>query len=130
VSQHCHWPAFHFEIAVRHSYRRLFMTVGDELRIFIATVIDDRFMHPAKARTRIGTDIFEPQRLDDIHHVVRTAAIRGQDLGIGCRTREPAGPSPAGRWLPHWQAFHFEETSVVMELSFAPYWIASGVPIL
>ena len=82
VRQDCHRFAFHFEVTVRHGDRRFFVTIRNELGIAITAVIDNGFLHPAKTGSRIGADIFETERLDHIHHVIGTTALRGQNLNF------------------------------------------------
>ena len=67
------------------------MAIGDELGIAIPAVVDEGFLHAAETRSRIGADVLETQRLDDIHHVIGTTAIVGRQnidlrwsIALGC----------------------------------------------
>ena len=85
VAQHRHRLAFGLEVAVRHRHRGLFVAAGDELRRRVAAVVDDRLVDAAEARSRVGRDIFEVERLDDVDHEVAAWSVGGQHVDVGRR---------------------------------------------
>ncbi len=78
-----------FEMAVAHRHRRLFVRDGQEFRHGVPAVIDQRLMQAAEARCRIGIDILDLQRFDDVDHEVGGRAARdlrrrlAQAAGLG-----------------------------------------------
>ena len=68
---------------MRHAHGRLFMAAGNELRLLIAAVIDDRFVQGAESIARLGADVFKVEGLEDVHHEVGTGTIDRQDLRAG-----------------------------------------------
>ena len=82
MREHQQRLAFDLGVAVSHGDRRFFVAAGDEFGTLIAAVVDDRFLQPAETRSRIGADVFETQRLDDIDHEVGAGSIRSQDFDV------------------------------------------------
>jgi hypothetical protein len=75
VRHYRHRLAARLGVAVRHAHRRLFVQTGEQLRLGIAAVVDERFVQAAEARARVGGDVFEAERLDDVDHEVRARAL-------------------------------------------------------
>ena len=69
------------------------MTAGDELRVLIAAVIDQRFVYAAITGAGIGGHILEAESLDYIHHEVGTGALESWQV----RRRWVGSPSRGGR---------------------------------
>ena len=80
VSHHHHRLAFYLCVAVGHGNGRLFMTALQQLRTLVAPIIDQRFVKTAEARTGIGSDVLETQRLDHVDHEIRPGAIGRIDV--------------------------------------------------
>src|SRR5262247_1358339 len=71
------------------------MATREQFRRFISAVIDDRLMQRPKRRSRIGGDIFNAKRFDDVEHEVRSGPIRG--IYVGSRWRRTGlGSSESG----------------------------------
>ena len=94
------------EITVRHADRRFFVHAGEEFRLLVAAVVDQRFVQCAEARRRIAGQIFDVESLDDIDHEIgagaaaftvlgflRCPGFGGRNLRIGCNCRG------SGCWL-------------------------------
>src|SRR5215468_10723086 len=73
------------------------MATREQFRRFISAVIDDRLMQRPKRRSRIGGDIFNAKRFDDVEHEVRSGPIR--DIYVGSRWRR-TGPGSSVTGLP------------------------------
>ena len=82
------------EIAVAHGDAGFLVRAGEEFRHRVLAVIDQRFVDAAVARGRIGGQIFDIERLDDVDHEIgagravverrhlRRAGLGGSDMGI------------------------------------------------
>ena len=70
MHQHAHRLARRLGVAVRHRHRRFLVQAGEELRLLVATVVDQRLVQAAKARARIGRHVVEVERLDDVDHEI------------------------------------------------------------
>ena len=68
--------ALRLVVGMGHGHRRFFVTAGDELRPCVAAMVHERLVESAEARARIGADVFEAERLEHVHHVVRAAVAR------------------------------------------------------
>src|SRR5437879_8252335 len=62
------------------------MAASDVLRGLVASIVDRRFVQCTEAGTRIREDVLEAQRLEDVHHEVRSGAIAGLNVDGGYRT--------------------------------------------
>ena len=87
VAEHHLRLASDLEIAVRHRDRGFLVHAGDELRLGIPAVVDQRLMQAAEARSGVGIDIVDIERLDHVHHEVGAGAARnrlhlGDDVGF------------------------------------------------
>ena len=82
VGHHQQRLAFDLEVPVRHRHRRFFVAAGEELRLRIVGVVDDRLLQTAEARPGVGADIFEAERLDDVDHEIGATASLRQLLGV------------------------------------------------
>ena len=82
VGEHRQRFALYLRVAVRHAHGGLLVATSDELRTLVPAIIDDRFVNSAETRSRIGANVLESERLDYIHHEVRSGSIRGQDLSV------------------------------------------------
>jgi hypothetical protein len=84
VRHHRHRLAGRLGIAVRHADRGFLVQAGEELGLGVAAVIDQRFVQAAEARPRVGRDVFEAERLDDVDHEIRARPldhdVAGQQL--------------------------------------------------
>ena len=69
VREDQHRLAFDLGIAVRHGDRRFLVRAGVPFQI---RIVDQRFVQPAEAGTRVGGDLGDAETLDDIDHVVGT----------------------------------------------------------
>ena len=67
--------AFDLRIAVRHRDRRLFVATGQKFRSLVSTIINDGLMETLETRSRIRRDVLEVERLQNIHHEVRTGIL-------------------------------------------------------
>ncbi len=97
------------EVAVAHTDAGFLVHAGEEFRHRVLAVVDQRFMDAAIARRRIGRQIFDVERLDDVDHEVRTgravlrrrgrglrrSGLRGRDMSIG---RQCRGQALFGLW--------------------------------
>ncbi len=83
VCHHRQRLPFDLGVAICHGDRLLFMAARDQLGGFVAAIVDDRFVQRAEARSWIGADEFEPERLQHVHHEIRTRTVRSQDLDRG-----------------------------------------------
>ena len=83
VRNDAHRLARRLGVTMRHRHRRFLVGAGKKLGFLVATVINDGFLQAAKARSRIGRDVFHAGRLDDVDHVVRTRPV--DDLIPGLR---------------------------------------------
>jgi hypothetical protein len=70
-----HRPTFRLVVAVRHGHRGFLVHARDHLRRLVAAVVDDRFVQSAEARSRIGGNVLEAERLQHVEHEVRSAAL-------------------------------------------------------
>ncbi len=61
VREHRQRLAFDLCVAVSHGDGRLFVTAGDELRIFISSIVNNRFVNTSETRPWIGANIFKAQ---------------------------------------------------------------------
>ena len=91
VRKHAERLAFDLGVAVRHRDRGFFVAAGDELRLLVAAVVDDRFLQPAEAGAGIRADVFKVQRSktstmksEPQCSVVRTSTSGGRG-GFGSR---------------------------------------------
>ena len=66
VADHRERLALDLGIAVRHLDRDLFMRAGQDLRLDVAAVIDDRLVEPAEARGAVHRQIFDVEHLEDV----------------------------------------------------------------
>ena len=90
VAQHHQRLAGGLEVAMGHADRGFLVGAGDELRLLVAAVVDQRFVQPAEARGRVRADIVDVERLDDVDHEVRAVRTMGlrdflRDAGLGRR---------------------------------------------
>ena len=76
VHEREHRLAFDLGVAVRHRDRRLLMAARQQLRRLVLAVVDDRFVQPFEARSRVGGDVLEADALDDVEHEVRRRDAR------------------------------------------------------
>ena len=70
VEQRHHRAAFNLVITVRHGDGRLFVAAGQKLRHLIVAVIDERLVQRFKSRARVGAEVVDLERLDDVDHEV------------------------------------------------------------
>jgi hypothetical protein len=70
-----HRLAFDLGVAVRHRDRRLFVAARQQLRHPVFAVVDDRFVQPFEARSRIRGDVLEAEALDHVDHEVRRGVL-------------------------------------------------------
>src|SRR5438128_11641150 len=102
----CHDPdGFSFDLGVgmSHGYRGFFMAARDELRFLIPTVVNNGFVQGPEAGAGVGAEIFDVERFDHIHHEIRAAVIRCEDLcsrGIACLGGWVLSGSPSARGPP------------------------------
>jgi hypothetical protein len=61
MREHSQRFAFDLGIAVGHPDRRFFVTTSDELRRFVAAVVDYRFLQAAETRSGIGANVLDAQ---------------------------------------------------------------------
>ena len=57
--------ALRLEVTVRHGHGRLFVAAGNQLRALVAAVVDQRLVKAAEARSRVGEEVLEAQRLEE-----------------------------------------------------------------
>ena len=81
MRKHAQRLALNLRVAVGHRHRLLFMKTSDELRILVASVVDDRFMQRPETRTRHRTHVFDTKSFEHVHHEVRSRAIHGKHFG-------------------------------------------------
>ena len=98
VGHHQHRLPFDVGVAVRDADRRLLVTARQQLRRFVAAVVDERLVQRPEARSGVGGDVLEAQRLEYIHHEIGSRAIRRHHLHMARRDRPRAVPAPA--WEP------------------------------
>ncbi len=96
VAQHHQRLAGGLEVAMGHADRRFFVGAGDEFRLLVAAVVDQRLVQGAEARSRVGDDIVDVEGLDHVDHEVRSIGTMGlrqflRDAGLG---RDHAGIGP------------------------------------
>jgi hypothetical protein len=82
VAHHGHRLAFHLGIALRDVDRDLLVRAGEDFGLGVLSVVDQRFVDAAEARSAGHRQIIEIERLEHIHHEV-----------------------PAGRCLRHWISY-------------------------
>ena len=68
---------------MRDRHGNFFMKTGDELRVLVAAVIDDRFLQAAGIRVGIDRDVLEAQGLQDVHHEIGPGPFVVDDLNGG-----------------------------------------------
>ena len=83
-----------------HGHRGLFVTARDELRRFVAAVVDDAFVDPTKTRARIRGDVVDVQLLDDVDHEIAAWAIGGEhvDFAGGVNLSRQRWRCAGARW--------------------------------
>ena len=74
-----HGLAGDFEVAVGQRYGGFFVGTGDEFRIGVAAVVEERFVEALQRGGGIGGVIFDAQGFDHIDHVIGPGVIRGFD---------------------------------------------------
>ena len=72
-------------VPVSHGHGGLFVAAGDEFGAFVPAVVDDGFVQAAEARSGIGADVLDAQRLDDVDHEIGAGAAFGEDFEPGRR---------------------------------------------
>ena len=72
-----HGFAFDLGVPVSHCGGRLFMTAREQLRGFVAAIVDNRFVQRAECRSGVGGGVLKAERLENLQHEVRTRPIRG-----------------------------------------------------
>ncbi len=77
--------AFDLRVPVSHGHGGLFMAAGDEFGILVAAIVDDGFVQAAEARSGIGADVLDAQRLDDVDHEIGAGAAFGENFEAGWR---------------------------------------------
>jgi hypothetical protein len=87
MDQHHDRPAGDLEIAVRHADGGLFVHTGDEFRLSVLAVSEQRFVQAAEAGGRIGEGVFDVQGLNDVDHEIRSGRAAdtrqlGRQLGL------------------------------------------------
>jgi hypothetical protein len=70
MREHSQRFALDLGITVGHPDRRFFVTTSDELRRFVAAVVDYRFLQAAETRSGIGANVLDTKRFDDIDHEI------------------------------------------------------------
>ena len=83
VDHGAHGLARGLRIAVRHRDGRLLVHAGEELGLRVLPVVDERLVDAAEARARIGRDVLEVERLDDVDHEVGAGTIDDDVAGSG-----------------------------------------------
>jgi len=91
VAHHGHRLAFHFGIALRDLDRDLLVRAGEDFGLGVLSVVDQRFVDAAEARSAGHRQIIEIERLEHIDHEVRA--------GRCLRHRVPHGRQRVGRDL-------------------------------
>ena len=97
VAQHGHRLTLGLEVGVRHRDRRLLVQAGDELRLRVVAVVDDRFVDTAEARARVRGDVLEVERLEHVDHEVAAGPIDRDGFVIAGRVGF-AWRNGRGRW--------------------------------
>ena len=70
-------------IAMRHCDGAFLVQAHDEFGLGVHAVIEQRFLQAPEGRCRQAGDVIDAERLDDIHHEIRTAARLGQRRPVG-----------------------------------------------
>jgi len=87
-------------VAMGHGHPDLLVGDSQQLGRGVAAVIDQGLVQPAKTGGRIGGDVFDAQRLDDVGHVVGAAAVLRHRIridGAAFHRLVRAGYDPGGR---------------------------------
>ena len=110
MDQRHHRLAFDLGVPVGHGDGRLFVAAGQKLGHFVVAIVDERLMQRFVGGARIGGQVVDIERLDDVHHVVRSRMLDdprrfgGASAGFArqCHLRRrrgrAIGPSTLGCW--------------------------------
>ncbi len=72
--------ALDLRVAMRHRDRRFFVAARKQLGIAVAAVVDHRFVQRTEARSRVGANVLDADRLQNVDHEVGARMLGGHDF--------------------------------------------------